>query len=134
MICLSYQNIEGKCIFVQISKEIDIVDSSFVLVEILNERSIKVHLLQITHTQAYVYKEALSDCKCDRQAIPESFSLSCLDNGFILKDAVAKRCMRYFAILGGISETSLETDRLMLSVKCYSTSAIGSYLKALKHC
>lgn len=101
--------------------------------EALNGRSIKVHLLQITyiHTQAYVHREGLSDSKCDRQAIPGSFSLSFLDNGFILKDAVVERCMRYFAILRGISETSLETDRLMLSVKCYSTSAIEATWKHL---
>lgn len=59
-----------------------------------------MHLFQShAYTLVYAHREVLSNSKYDRQAIPESFSLSCLNNGFILKDVVVKRCMRYFVIL-----------------------------------
>lgn len=72
---------------------------SSILIKILNERSIEVYLFEShthIHMLAHVHRKAVSNSKCDQQAILGSFSLSCLDNGFILKDAVVKRCMRYF--------------------------------------
>lgn len=55
-------------------------------------------LISIICVFVYAHKEAFSNSKYDREAIPESFSLNCLNNGFILKDVVVKR-MRYFVIL-----------------------------------